>query len=323
VRDDHADVARADARVGPATPEDSVSGYATQGEFVRLGLSWESSPERDRVRPRSALGLWAGPRSQVTRSGRESGTASYETRFPALGAATLGRRVENLVYGASWQMAGSGGAEDVPAQYLDSNGWVKSLPAGYRVIRALSIPIAGGSFICRFQGNGQLQVAGPSVTNLSMGSGQSTFTITAGYPDAPQNYIQYNVDPTNYIRGNWGLDTVWADGKLYKGYVDIQNDKNLDAGAKNKALDDYRRANASPEGKQWIALKDQIDKETDATKQLALYKEMAKLRVDSAAYIPLNFAKAFRVVKPHIKGYEMNPFLIGYPMYFRSIWSSK
>ena len=88
----------------------------------------------------------------------------------------------NLVYGGSWQMAGSGGAEDLPAQYLDSNGWVKSLPAGYRVIRALSIPVAGGNFICRFQGNGQLQVAGPSVTNLSMGSGQSTFTLAAGYP---------------------------------------------------------------------------------------------------------------------------------------------
>lgn len=143
-------------------------------------------------------------------------------------------------------------------------------------------------------------------------AGMFNFSWTSPYPD-----------PTNYIRGNWSLDTVWADGKLYKGYVDIQNDKNLDAGAKNKALDEYRRANASPEGKQWIALRDQADKETDTAKQLAIYKEMAKLRVDSAAYIPLNFAKAFRVVKPHIKGYEMNPFLIGYPMYFRSIWSSK
>jgi oligopeptide transport system substrate-binding protein len=143
-------------------------------------------------------------------------------------------------------------------------------------------------------------------------AGMFNFSWTSPYPD-----------PINYIRGNFGLDIVWADGKLYKGYLEIQNDKSLDAAAKNKKMDEYRRANASPEGKRWIALKDQADKETDPAKLTAIYKEMAKLRLDAAAYIPMNYAKAFRVVKPHIKGYEMNPFLIGYPMYFRSIYSTK
>lgn len=143
-------------------------------------------------------------------------------------------------------------------------------------------------------------------------AGFFNFSWTSPYPD-----------PTNYVRSNWGLDTVWADGKLYQGYLDIQNDKNLSPGDKNKKLEEYRKANASPEGKKWIELKEKADKETDAAKQTAIYKEMAQLRVDAAAYIPMNYGKAFRVVKPHIKGYEMNPFLIGYPMYFRGIYSTK
>jgi len=87
--------------VGNETQEDSVSDYASQGEFVRGGLAWESNRERDPARPHSALFLWGGPRSQVTRAGRESGAVSSDTRFPALLAATLDRRAENLVYGAS------------------------------------------------------------------------------------------------------------------------------------------------------------------------------------------------------------------------------
>jgi hypothetical protein len=108
----------------------------------------------------------------------------------------------NLLYGGSWQMANdTSGATDLPAQYLDANGWVKSLPAGYRVFRGLSIPAAGGNFTCHYQGNGLLQVGGPTVSNVSMVAGQTTFTITAGYPNQQLTYIQYNVDPANYIRG--------------------------------------------------------------------------------------------------------------------------
>lgn len=87
--------------VGQDTRVDSVSDYASQREFVRGGLTWASNRERDRTRPTSAISLWAGPRSQVTRTGRETGAVPIERRFPALAAATLDRRVENLVYGAS------------------------------------------------------------------------------------------------------------------------------------------------------------------------------------------------------------------------------
>jgi hypothetical protein len=107
----------------------------------------------------------------------------------------------NMIYGGSWQMANdTSGATELPPQYLDANGWVTSLPAGYRVFRGLSVPAAGGSFICRYQGNGLLQVGGPTVSNVSMAAGKTTFTITASYPNAQLTYIQYNVDPTNYIR---------------------------------------------------------------------------------------------------------------------------
>ena len=87
--------------LGNDSPSGRVSDYASQGESVRGGLAWESNRPRDPARPHSALDLWAGTRSQVTRTGRERGAASYETRFPALAEATLDRRVENLVYGAS------------------------------------------------------------------------------------------------------------------------------------------------------------------------------------------------------------------------------
>jgi hypothetical protein len=120
--------------VGNDTPEDSVSDYASQGEFARSKLSWKSNRERDPARPQSALSLWGGPRSQVTRTGRESGAVSYDARFPALGAATLNRRVENFVYGASllhdqrtgsphlsrgWRTLLSAERLDVPIRALD------------------------------------------------------------------------------------------------------------------------------------------------------------------------------------------------------------
>jgi hypothetical protein len=112
------------------------------------------------------------------------------------------RPFENLIYGGGWQMASdTTGATPLPAQYLDANGWVKSLPIGYRVFRPLSSPLAGGNFVCNYQGNGSsLQVGGPTVTNVSGSAGQISFTITAGYPNNQLAYLQYTVDPTNYVR---------------------------------------------------------------------------------------------------------------------------
>ena len=85
---------------GNASLEGEASDYAVSHEFVRGGLAWASNPEHDPRRGRSELGIWAGPRSTVTRTGRETGVPSYDVRFPALGSLTLNRRVERLVYGA-------------------------------------------------------------------------------------------------------------------------------------------------------------------------------------------------------------------------------
>jgi hypothetical protein len=105
----------------------------------------------------------------------------------------------NLIYGSGWQMAGSGAAEDVPLANLDANGWVKSVPAGDRVMRMLSIPTTTGDFVCRYQGNGQLTVTGP-VSNVSYAAGETRFTYTSSYPAVTWAFLQYNVDPSNYIR---------------------------------------------------------------------------------------------------------------------------
>src|SRR5260221_882338 len=112
------------------------------------------------------------------------------------------RPFENLIYGTNWQMQNTaplGGGEDIPAADLDANGWVKSVPAGYQVLRGLSVPLNGGDFICRFQGNGTIGVTGP-VSNVSTGVGFTKFTIAPTYPNPQGALIKYSVDPTNYIR---------------------------------------------------------------------------------------------------------------------------
>jgi hypothetical protein len=112
------------------------------------------------------------------------------------------RPFENLIYGGEQNMASDTlGATAIPAQYLDANGWVKSLPVGYRVFRALSAPLNGGDFVCTYQGNGiSMQVGGPAVTNVSASPGSIKFTLTTGYANSQLTYLQYSVDPTNYVR---------------------------------------------------------------------------------------------------------------------------
>ena len=106
----------------------------------------------------------------------------------------------NLIYGSSWQMQGSAGYEDVPATSLDDNGWIKSLPAGYHVIRGLSVPLTGGNFVCRYTGNGTLEVQGAPVSNVTTSAGQTRFTLASTYPNAQGALLTYTVDPANYIR---------------------------------------------------------------------------------------------------------------------------
>ena len=87
--------------VGTSTSEDSLSDFGAQDEWVRGTFRWGTSPDSVHAYPKLRFSAWGGPRSLVTRTGRDSKEVSYETRFPALGSATLDRRVEHLVYGGS------------------------------------------------------------------------------------------------------------------------------------------------------------------------------------------------------------------------------
>lgn len=107
----------------------------------------------------------------------------------------------NLIYGSSWQVRNaSGSSGDVPASSLDSNGWVKSLPPGTRVTRALAVPFGTGKFVCRYKGSGSLDVFGSAVSDVSKSAGEMRFTLanSAGQPRVAN--IAYSVDPSNYIR---------------------------------------------------------------------------------------------------------------------------
>ena len=111
----------------------------------------------------------------------------------------------NLIMGSSWQMlntAAPSGTVDVPQDWLDANGWVKNLPAGYRVYRGMSVPAAGGNIVCKFQGSGTLNVTGGPATNVSTGAGVTSFTVPATNPKdwAGVTVMYENIDPANYIR---------------------------------------------------------------------------------------------------------------------------
>ena len=112
------------------------------------------------------------------------------------------RPFANMIYGTSWTMQNTnpwGGSVDISLSSLDANGWVKSVPAGYRVGRGLSVPASGGDFVCRYQGNATLDVQGP-VSNVSAGQGIARFTVAATYPNPDPVRLYYYVDPTNYLR---------------------------------------------------------------------------------------------------------------------------
>jgi hypothetical protein len=109
----------------------------------------------------------------------------------------------NLIYGSSWQMQNTapwGGYEDVPTDSLDANGWVKSVPKGYQVVRGLSVPLTGGEFVCRFQGAGVLRIEGPAVRDLRTKTGATQFVIAATYPEPKGVVLSFSLDSADYIR---------------------------------------------------------------------------------------------------------------------------
>jgi hypothetical protein len=85
--------------IGNGTSADSASDYGGQDEFVSGAMTWRPNGAHGEARPPLEATLWVGSHSRVTRTGRGSDEVSYETRFPALGDATLNQTVENLVYG--------------------------------------------------------------------------------------------------------------------------------------------------------------------------------------------------------------------------------
>jgi hypothetical protein len=87
--------------LGNSSSHDSLSDYAMQDEFVRGTFSQGWGRESATGAPLFMFDAWAGPRSEVTRTGRDAHQVSYDVRFPSLGSATLDQRVEHLVYGGS------------------------------------------------------------------------------------------------------------------------------------------------------------------------------------------------------------------------------
>jgi ABC-type transport system substrate-binding protein len=57
---------------------------------------------------------------------------------------------------------------------------------------------------------------------------------------------------------------------------------------------------------QFDALCDQADRETDASKRIALYQQADRLAMSEAPLLPLVYPKAAELVQPYVKGREMN-----------------
>ncbi len=95
--------------VGTSTPRGTLSDFGAQDEYARGILHWGASPDSARGHRHVSVSAWGGPRSLVTRTGRDSREVSYEVRFPAIGSATLDRRVEHFVYGGRASIDGRSG----------------------------------------------------------------------------------------------------------------------------------------------------------------------------------------------------------------------
>jgi hypothetical protein len=107
----------------------------------------------------------------------------------------------NLIYGSAFTMGpkAGGSPQAIPAEYFDSNGWVKALPTGYNAVKTLSIPVTSADIVCNYTGNAYINVIGP-VSNIVRSTGSVSFHYTSNYPSTQWATIYYDVDPTNYVR---------------------------------------------------------------------------------------------------------------------------
>jgi hypothetical protein len=85
--------------IGMSSSVDGKSTIATQYDQVRLTLQYAWNRQRENSRPRTNLAIWVGPRSAVTKSGREPGTPSLEDVYPDLVETTFKQRHDHFVYG--------------------------------------------------------------------------------------------------------------------------------------------------------------------------------------------------------------------------------
>jgi hypothetical protein len=88
--------------VGLDTRKADVSDYATQTKNLRGELLWGWKRDSDAGAPHTVLEFHAGPRTLVTRTGRQFGIPSYQDVFPDVAATSLDQHVDHLIYGASF-----------------------------------------------------------------------------------------------------------------------------------------------------------------------------------------------------------------------------
>ena len=114
------------------------------------------------------------------------------------------RPFTNLIYGSPWSMQGTGGSEDLPNASLDANGWIKSLPPGYRAQRVLSMPPASADVICRWEGNDDHSMSivdNAATSNFSrVGSNEIRFHYRSTPKLASLPALKFTVNPSNYVR---------------------------------------------------------------------------------------------------------------------------
>lgn len=115
------------------------------------------------------------------------------------------RPFENLIYGSHWQMQGPTGWEEIPPARLDANGWVKSLPVGYRAVRILSAPGSSAAIVCRWRGNdhNSMSVGSDGVTSnvvRKAGSNELRFRYASSYSKTARwAFLTFDVDASNYV----------------------------------------------------------------------------------------------------------------------------
>jgi hypothetical protein len=88
--------------VGQEADNDSVSGYAAQQEYVRLGLNWRWNQREESQRERTSFQIYGGPRARIMRKGHESGRPSFEEIEPQIALPTLDTMLEYFIYGGSF-----------------------------------------------------------------------------------------------------------------------------------------------------------------------------------------------------------------------------